>query len=201
MPQRTAVIESLPEAFEMVKAMRAPAGIIRGGLAEDVDRLPGSPDGYGGCDRCNGTHQHRLLCGSGDTGLAVPRVRGYRRVRELRASRTGIDRVILAGLVPGPSTRRTGEILPPCSDDRSRPPPSAASPGPRTPPLPPSMAAASTTATGPSCPTAWCRRPQASRPVCPRPPPRRAQGDYRPPTRPRRKHRRMGAPADLTPPT
>ena len=56
MPQRTAVIDGPPEAFGMVKAMRAdgpdwgtgsrravrrePAGIIRGGMAEDVDRRP-----------------------------------------------------------------------------------------------------------------------------------------------------------------
>ena len=53
MPQRTAMIDSLPEAFGMVKAMRAdsldwgtgcrqavhraPAGIIQGRMAEDVD--------------------------------------------------------------------------------------------------------------------------------------------------------------------
>ena len=34
---------------------RVPAGMIRGGMAEDVDRRPGSPDGRGGCGRRNGT--------------------------------------------------------------------------------------------------------------------------------------------------
>ena len=40
MPQRTATIGSLPEAFGMVKVVRrAPVGIIRGGMAEDVDQI------------------------------------------------------------------------------------------------------------------------------------------------------------------
>ena len=61
MPPHTATAGSLPEASGMVKAMRAdgpdwgtgylragrraPAGIIRGGMAEDVDRRLGSPEG------------------------------------------------------------------------------------------------------------------------------------------------------------
>ena len=78
MPQRTATIGSLPEAFGMVKAMRAggpdwdtgcrqaareaPAGIIRDRMAEDVDRWPGSPEGR------NGTCRRRLPCEPGDIG-------------------------------------------------------------------------------------------------------------------------------------
>ena len=75
MPQRTATIGSLPEAFGMMMAMRAdgldwgtgcrqavrraPAGIIRDGMAEDVDRWLGSPEGCNGRDRRNGTYRRR----------------------------------------------------------------------------------------------------------------------------------------------
>ena len=93
MPRRTATIGSLPEAFGMVKAMRADgpdrgtdcrqaarqalAGIIQGGMAEDVDRWLDGPEGHGGGDRRNGTYPRRLLCGLGDIELEVPRTRRY----------------------------------------------------------------------------------------------------------------------------
>ena len=130
MPQRTATIESLPEAFGMVKAMQADgldwgtgcrqaarqalAEIIQGRMAEDVDHWLGSPAGRGGRDRRNGTYPRRLLCELGDIELEVPRTRRHcptavlgsyaRRARE-------IDRVILAGFVLGLSTRKIGEVL------------------------------------------------------------------------------------------
>ena len=130
MPRRTATIESLPEAFEMVKAMRADgpdwgtdcrqaarqalAEIIQGRMAEDVDRWLDGPEGRGRGDRRNGTYRRRLLCGLGDIELEVPRTRRYcptavlgsyaRRARE-------IDRVILAGFVLGLSARKVGEVL------------------------------------------------------------------------------------------
>ena len=89
MPQRTAMIGNLPEALEMVRAVRAdnlawgtgcrqavpqaPAGIIRGGMAGDVDRWLDNPDGR------NGTYRRRLPCEPGDIGperrhrpIAVP---------------------------------------------------------------------------------------------------------------------------------
>ena len=88
MPQRTATVGSLPEAFGMVEAMRAdgpgwgtgcrraarqaPAGIIRGGMAEDVDRRFGSPEGR------DGTHPRRLLREPRDIGPDMPRTRRYR---------------------------------------------------------------------------------------------------------------------------
>ena len=132
MPQRTATIESLPEAFGMLKEMRADgpdwgtgcrqaarqalAEIIRGRMAEDVDLWLDGPEGRGGGDRRNGTCPRNLLCGLGDIELEVPRTRRCcptavpgscaRRARE-------IDRVILAGFVPGLSTRKVGGVLPP----------------------------------------------------------------------------------------
>ena len=75
----------------MVEAMRAdtpvrvtvcrqavrqdPPGIIRNGMAEDVDRWPGSPEGR---DRRNGTQRRRPPCEFGDIGPAVLRTRRYR---------------------------------------------------------------------------------------------------------------------------
>ena len=53
----------------------------------------------------------------------------------------------------------------PCWGDRSRQPPSAAWPRPRTSLSPPSPTADSTTATSPSCLAAWRRRHQASHAV------------------------------------
>ena len=72
MPQRTATIESLPMAFEIVKAMQAdglewgegyrPLGrealaeIIQGRMAEAVDHWLDSLDGLATHDRRNGTY-------------------------------------------------------------------------------------------------------------------------------------------------
>ena len=79
MPQRAAMIGSLPEALGMERAMRAtarigaptagrrcagpPAGIIRYGMTEDIDHWFGS---RGRCDGCNGTHLRRLPCEPGN---------------------------------------------------------------------------------------------------------------------------------------
>ena len=130
MPQRTAMIESLSEAFEMVKAMQADgldwgvdcrqaacqalAGIIQGRMAEDVDRWLDGPEGRDGGDRRNGTYRRRLPCELGDIKLEVPRTRRYCPTAVLGSyarSAREIDRVILAGFVPGLSTRRIGEVL------------------------------------------------------------------------------------------
>ena len=141
-------------------------------------------------DRRDGNRRRRLPCEPGDIG---PECRGpaaaHRRVRQLCAPRPGIDRVILAGFVPGLSVRRIGEVLPPL--------PGAVS---RVAKTPDAAVAASTTATRPSCPTVWFRRHQAACAGRLRPPPRQAQGDHRPPTRPRRKRRRIKAPVHLPPP-
>ena len=114
MPQRTAAIDSLPEAFGMVKAMRAdgpdwgtdcrqavrraPAGIIQGGMADDVDRRPGSPESRGGDDRRNGTYQRPALR-TRQHRTGVPRTRRYRPYRH-------------AGELCVPRARSTGSSLP-----------------------------------------------------------------------------------------
>ena len=130
MPQRTATIESLPEAFEVVKAMQADgldwgadcrpaarqalAEIIQGRMAEDVDRWLAGLDGSATRDRRNGTYRRRLLCELGDIELEVPRTRRYCPTAVLRSyarRAPEIDRVILAGFVLGLSTRKIGEVL------------------------------------------------------------------------------------------
>ena len=92
MSQRTATIESLPMAFEVVKAMRAdglewgegyrPLGrqalaeIIQGRMAEAVDDWLDSLDGSAMRDRRNGSYSRHLLTELGDIELSVPRTRG-----------------------------------------------------------------------------------------------------------------------------
>ena len=89
MPQRTATIESLPMAFEVVKAMQAdglewgegyrPLGrqalteVIQGQMAEAVDHWLDSLDGLAMRDRRNGCYPRRLLSELGDIELRVPR--------------------------------------------------------------------------------------------------------------------------------
>jgi len=130
MSQRTATIESLGQAFEVVKAMRADgldwgegyrslgrralAEIIEGRMAEAVDRWL---DGLGVddvADRRNGSDRRRLLSELGDIELCVPRTRRYCPTEVLRAyarRSAEIDRVILAGFVLGLPTRKLGEVL------------------------------------------------------------------------------------------
>ena len=130
MPQRAATIESLPEAFALVKAMQADglewgegyrplgrqavAAIIEGRMAEAVDRWL---DGLGvddQPDRRNGYYRRHLLSELGAIELRVPRTRRYCPSEVLRshARRSPeIDRAILAGFVLGLSTRKVGEVL------------------------------------------------------------------------------------------
>ena len=130
MSQRTATIESLPMAFEVVKAMRAdglewgegyrPLGrqalaeIIQGRMAEAVDDWLDSLDGSAMRDRRNGSYSRHLLTELGDIELSVPRTRRFCPSEVLRsyAKRAPeIDRAILAGFVLGLSTRKVGEVL------------------------------------------------------------------------------------------
>ena len=125
MSQRTATIESLPMAFEVVKAMRAdglewgegyrPLGrqalaeIIQGRMAEAVDDWLDSLDGSAMRDRRNGSYSRHLL-----TELSVPRTRRFCPSEVLRSyarRAPEIDRAILAGFVLGLSTRKVGEVL------------------------------------------------------------------------------------------
>ena len=127
MPQRTATIERLPMAFEVVKQMqadglewcegyrplcrRALAKIIEGRMAAAVD---GWLDGSAVRDRRNGSYSRHLLTELGDIELAAPRSRRFCPTGVLRAyarRSAEIDRAILAGFVLGLSTRKVGEAL------------------------------------------------------------------------------------------
>ena len=130
MPQQAATIESLPEAFEFVKAMqgggldwgegyrplgrRALAAIIEGRMAETIE---GWLDALGvddEADRRNGHYRRHLLTELGDIELKVPRTRRFSPIGVLRAyarRSAEINRAILAGFVLGLSTRKVGEVL------------------------------------------------------------------------------------------
>ena len=130
MPQRTATIESLPMAFEVVKAMQAdglewgegyrPLGrkalteVIQGQMTEAVDRWLDSLDGLAMRDRRNGCYARQLLSELGDIELSVPRTRRFCPTAVLKSyarRAPEIDRAILAGFVLGLSTRKVGEVL------------------------------------------------------------------------------------------
>jgi len=130
MPQRSAAITSLPQAFEVVKEMQAdglewgegyrPLGrqalveIIEGRMAEAVDRWLDTLDGSALRDRRNGSYSRHLLSELGDIEISVPRTRRYcpSEVLKSYARRAPeIDRAILAGFVLGLSTRKVGEVL------------------------------------------------------------------------------------------
>ena len=130
MPQRAATIESLPTAFEVVKAMRAdgldwgegyrPLGrqalaeIIETEMAAAVDRHLEGLEAEDAADRRNGHYRRRLMTELGDIELSVPRTRRYCPTEVVRAyarRSPEIDRTILAGFVLGLSTRKLGEVL------------------------------------------------------------------------------------------
>ncbi len=130
MSQRAATIQSLPMAFEVVKAMQADglewdedyrplaraalAEVIEDQMAAAVDRYLDQLDAEDAPDRRNGHYRRHLLTTLGDIELCVPRTRRFTPIQVLRAyaRRTPeIDRVILAGFVLGLSTRKVGETL------------------------------------------------------------------------------------------
>ncbi len=130
MSQRAATIESLPAAFEVVKAMqadgldwgegyrplgrRALAEIIEAEMAAAVDRHLEGLEAEDAADRRNGYYRRSLMTELGDIELSVPRTRRYCPTEVVRAyarRSPEIDRTILAGFVLGLSTRKLGEVL------------------------------------------------------------------------------------------
>ena len=101
MPQRTATIESLPVAFEVVKAMQADglewgegyrplgrqalAAIIEERMDEAVDAWLDRLGIDDEPDRRNGHYRRHLLSELGDIELAVPRTRRFSPAKVLRA--------------------------------------------------------------------------------------------------------------------
>ena len=92
-----------------------------------------STAGRGGGDRRNGTRRRRLPCEPGDIGPEVPRIRRHRRAPGSTGSSSPAS-------CPARPPAESARSCCPYPSDRFRPPPSAASPGSRT---PPSTAAAS----------------------------------------------------------
>ena len=93
---------------------QALAGIIEGRMAEAVDRWLDTLDGSALRDRRNGTYRRCLLSELGDIELNVPRTRHVCPTEVLKSyarRAPEIDRAILAGFVPGLSTRKVGEVL------------------------------------------------------------------------------------------
>jgi putative transposase len=130
MPQQAATIESLPMAFELVKAMRADgldwsegyrelgrqsiARVIEIEMAAAVDRHLDQLDSQETGDRRNGYYKRHLLTALGDIELCVPRTRRFSPTGVIRAyarRQSEIDNLILAGFVLGLSTRKVGEVL------------------------------------------------------------------------------------------
>ncbi len=99
MPQRAATIESLPAAFEVVKAMQADGldwgeGYRRLGrqalaeiieMAAAVDRHLEGLAAEDAADRRNGYYRRSLLTELGDIELSVPRTRRYCPTEVVRA--------------------------------------------------------------------------------------------------------------------
>ncbi len=84
-------------------------------MAEAVDRRLDTLDAGAVRDRRNGTCRRCLLSALGDIALNVPRTRRFcpTEVLKSHARRAPeIARAILAGFVPGLSTRKVGEVLP-----------------------------------------------------------------------------------------
>jgi transposase-like protein len=130
MPQQAATIESLPMAFEFVKAMRedglrwsdgyrelgrgALAAIIETEMAAAVDRWLDGLGADDAPDRRNGHYCRHILSELGDIEIAVPRTRRFSPKAVLKAyarRAPEIDRMIMAAFVLGLSTRKVGEAL------------------------------------------------------------------------------------------
>jgi len=128
----TVVIESLPQAFEIIKEMNSSptewesdyrqAGrqvlgqILEERMKDRIDRHLEEMEKQGEYDRRNGSFSRHLLTELGDIELKVPRSRRISGVEVVRAyaRRAGqIDRMILSCFVLGLSTRKVAQALMP----------------------------------------------------------------------------------------
>jgi putative transposase len=141
MPQR-AQLESLPQAYEVIKEMRdadgldswgedvtaaardALATVLHGRMDLAIDRHLAEIARRGEADRRNGGYERHILTGLGDIELWVPRTRTFSAKAVLGAyvRRTrDIDRVILSCFVLGLATRKVGTALLPLLGERVSP--------------------------------------------------------------------------------
>ncbi len=139
MPQR-ATIESIPQAFRMLKQMRAQEvewgedyrragaealkGVLERGMAARVDRHLEEMAERGESDRRNGSYGRWLMTEMGEIELRVPRTRRFSALGVVRAyaqRASHIDQMILACFVLGLSTRKVAVALQPVLGRRISP--------------------------------------------------------------------------------
>jgi transposase-like protein len=129
MPQ-TVTIKSLPQAFEVIKAMElqdydwgedyraagrsALAEVLQGQMASAVDRHLAEMAAAGAADRRNGSYPRQLVSELGRIELRVPRTRTFNPIAVVRAyarRAKHLDRMILACFLLGLSTRKVAKAL------------------------------------------------------------------------------------------
>jgi transposase-like protein len=129
MPQAV-TIQSLPRAFEFVKAMQAEglewgegyrglgreaiAAILQGQMTQAIDAHLDRMALLDAADRRNGCYRRHLLTELGDIELAVPRTRRFAPIGVVRAYARRpeqVDRMILACFVLGLSVRKVSKAL------------------------------------------------------------------------------------------
>lgn len=139
MPQG-ATIESIPQAFRMLKQMRAQEiewgedyrragaealkGVLERGMAARVDRHLEEMAARGCADRRNGSYGRWLMTELGEIELRVPRTRRFSALGVVRAyaqRASHIDHMILACFVLGLSTRKVATALQPVLGRRISP--------------------------------------------------------------------------------
>ena len=137
MPQATATITNVAQAFEVIKEMnlhgfewssdyrshgrKALKIILEGQMRGHIDSYLEELDISAEADRRNGSYSRHLLTELGDIELQVPRTRRYSGLKVVRAyarRAQHIDRMILACFVLGVSTRKVAEALLPVLGER-----------------------------------------------------------------------------------
>ena len=135
MKRRSVVIDSLPQAYELIKEMnldtdqadsdyrtagrRSLEAILEGRMQERISWYLDEMARSGEADRRNGSFSRHLLTELGDIELNIPRTRRFSPVAIVRAyARRGpqIDRMIFACFVLGISTRKVSQALLPVLD-------------------------------------------------------------------------------------
>ena len=130
MKRRSVVIDSLPQAYELIKEMnldtdqadsdyrtagrRSLEAILEGRMQERISWYLDEMARSGEADRRNGSFSRHLLTELGDIELNIPRTRRFSPVAIARAyarRAPQIDRMILACFVLGISTRKVSQAL------------------------------------------------------------------------------------------
>ena len=130
MKRRGVVIDSLPQAYELIKEMnlytdqgdsdyrtagrRSLEAILEGRMQERISYYLDEMARLGEADRRNGSFSRHLLTELGDIELSIPRTRRFSPLSIVRAyarRAPQVDRMILACFVLGISTRKVSQAL------------------------------------------------------------------------------------------